>query len=151
MSHTTKLKLPRYGEVHIIHDGDWSGTAKIRWLVPDQVFNATREVEIPAEVLRHCARQSMLSEVETHLGIMMETLRGPSFGDPVALPGIETETVDAKAANAAGDLARAAGDLALQPILDKDGAVRIAYINAAQALTTALNSYRRAILHLHSR
>jgi hypothetical protein len=57
MSHTSKFQLPGYqGDVVVIHNGDWSGDAKVIFQeavfgIGDKQEKPVKEVEIPGRLL----------------------------------------------------------------------------------------------------
>ncbi len=53
--HTTRFPTPGYQTVAVIHNGDWSGDARVVW--KDSEGNAG-EAELPAKVLRSLGRQT---------------------------------------------------------------------------------------------
>lgn len=95
MAHTSTFTVNDV-EYAIIHNGDWSGLARI---IPQNGPNKNHEVGVPGKLLTAIGRQAALDEVVS----MVETMMGgepkppaaprlvvPSEGPPVPIPVILT-------------------------------------------------------------
>jgi hypothetical protein len=98
MSHTSKFRI-KGTEYTVIHNGDWSGNAEIRWEQPIHGEPSRHvAVSIPGELLIAVGRQATLQEVAGLVEDLMGKVAPPIQDDP---PRTVTITVNGRKVKAA--------------------------------------------------
>lgn len=66
--HTMRVDSSEHGEIIVNHNGDWSGTVRVKWNEQDQV----KEVWLPGVVLLAVGLEAMKDKVKSKLIAILE-------------------------------------------------------------------------------
>lgn len=67
--HTLRIKTKDFGEVAVLHHGDWTGTAKVVWY---DDYKERQEVELPASLLLAIGKKSAVAALTKRVSSCIE-------------------------------------------------------------------------------